>query len=427
MDTSKTQAKLFPDGTPMEPWFFDTAVPGLNDLGPQYTLTDHGIFANGQLCTRELQALIDQAAAQGGGVIVVPAGTYLTGALFFKQGVHLYVCEGGVLKGSDDIADYPLLKTRIEGESCLYFAALINADGADGFTMCGPGTVDGSGLRSWRAFWLRRQWNPACTNKDEQRPRLVHISNSCNVTVAQLTLQNSHFWTNHLYRCHHVRYLGCRIFSPAGPVGAPSTDAIDIDACHDVLISGCWMEVNDDGVVLKGGKGPWADTQPENGANERILIENCTYGFCHSCLTMGSESIRNRNVVLRNCHVQRAWNLLWCKLRPDTPQLYEYVTVENITGEVKSFLNIHPWTQFFDLKGRTDKPLSTVQHLTLRDCACRCKTFFDVDSEPSQYLLRDFALERLAITAEADGRRDGLVHNMQSKDVQVTPATDSQS
>ena len=68
---------------------------------------------------------------------MVPAGTCLTGALFFRQGVNLYVAEGGMLKGSDDIADYPVLGTRIEGETCPYFAALINADGLDGFTMCG--------------------------------------------------------------------------------------------------------------------------------------------------------------------------------------------------------------------------------------------------------------------------------------------------
>ena len=39
-------------------------------------------------------------------------------------------------------------------------------------------------------------------------------------------------------------------------------------------------------------------------------------------------------------------------MRPDTPQLYEYITVENITGPVKNFILIAPWTQFYDLKGR---------------------------------------------------------------------------
>ena len=271
---------FFPDGTPIDPWFGDVRIPALAALGTPYVLTQYNILDDGRIHTAEIQHLIDTAAENGGGVIVVPAGTYLTGALFFRQGVNLYVAEGGTLKGSDDVSDYPVLPTRIEGESCLYFAALINADGLDGFTIAGPGTIDGNGLRSWKAFWLRRAWNPKCTNKDEQRPRLIYLSNCSNVLVAGLHLQNSHFWTNHLYRCHHVKYLNCRIVSPAAPVKAPSTDAIDIDVCTDVLVKNCFMEVNDDAVVLKGGKGPWADTAPENGMNERIIVEDCEYGFC---------------------------------------------------------------------------------------------------------------------------------------------------
>ena len=145
-----------------------------------------------------MQSVINLAAKEGGGVLVVPAGIYHTGALHFKQGVNLYVAQGGTLMGSDNIADYDLCETRMEGQNCIYFSALINADGVDGFTISGPGTIDGNGMRSWRAFWLRRKWNPKCTNKDEQRPRLVFISNSKNVTFANITLQNSHFWTSHL-------------------------------------------------------------------------------------------------------------------------------------------------------------------------------------------------------------------------------------
>lgn len=87
----------------------------------------------------------------------------MTGALFFKQGVHLYVAQGGMLKGSDDCSDYPICETRIEGESCLYFSALINADGLDGFvsadlallmeTVCALGSNSGfaaAGIQSAR-------------------------------------------------------------------------------------------------------------------------------------------------------------------------------------------------------------------------------------------------------------------------------------
>lgn len=411
--------EFFPDGTPIDGWFYDTKVPAPEELGKQYKITDYNIFPDGRIYTKELQSLIDTVYEDGGGVIVVPEGTYMTGSLYFKQGVHLYVASGGVLKGSSDILDYDIKMTRIEGESCKYFTALINADGVDGFTLFGPGTIDGNGFKSWRAFYQRRVWNPKCTNKDEQRPRLVYISNSKNVLIADLHLINAHFWTTHIYKCDHVKYLNCHIFSPAVPVKAPSTDAIDIDVCTDVLVKNCYMEVNDDSVVLKGGKGPWADTQEENGSNERILVEDCTYGFCHGCLTCGSESVHNRNILIRRIKVGSGHNLVWLKMRPDTPQHYEYITVEEVEGKITNFLNINPWTQFFDLKDRKDVPLSYADHITLRNCKCECLNYFNVTPDESQYQLSDFTLENLEIRARKNGFKEDAVKNIVVKNVKV--------
>ncbi len=145
-----------------------------------------------------------------------------------------------MLKGSDDIYDYPIMQTRMEGETCPYFSALINADNVDGFKMCGKGTIDGNGLKSWRAFWLRREWNPNCTNKDEQRPRLVYISNSSNVTIADLHLQNFalldySYIQMSLRQVYKLQY----IFSPAKPIKAPSTDAVDIDVVYRCF----WLKI----------------------------------------------------------------------------------------------------------------------------------------------------------------------------------------
>lgn len=412
--------EYFPDGTPIKEWFYEYKVPKLEDMGKQYVLTDYGILADDRIHTIEIQQLIDTAAENGGGVIVVPQGTYVTGSLYFKQGVHLYVMAGGVLKGSDDICDYDIKLTRIEGESCSYFTALINADGVDGFTMFGPGTIDGNGLRSWKSFWLRRAWNPQCTNKDEQRPRLVFISNSKNVLLADLNLINSHFWTTHIYKCNHVKYLNCNIFSPATPVKAPSTDAIDIDVCSDVLVKNCYLEVNDDSVVLKGGKGPWANMQEENGANERIIIEDCTYGYCHGCLTCGSESVHNRNIIMRRIKVTSGRNLLWLKMRPDTPQHYEYITVEDVEGKIRNFINIYPWTQFFDLKGRKDIPMSYAEHIVMKNCRCECYNFFDVKADESQYQLSDFVFENLEIKAVNGIFTSDAIENMIVKNVKIS-------
>ena len=394
----KAAVERWPDGTVMDAWFKDTTKVDVAALGKQYVITDFGVRRDSTVVqTKAIQAVIDRAAQAGGGVVVIPEGTFLTGALFFKQGTHLHVV--GRLKGSDRIIDFPYMKTRIEGETCTYFCALVNADGVDGFTISGHGTIDGNGLNYWQEFWIRRKWNPQCTNKDAQRPRLTYISNAKNVTIQDVHLINSPFWTNHVYKSTHVRYLDCYIYAPTENIwapdptrGAPSSDAIDIDACTDVLINGCYMHVNDDAVVLKGGKGTWADKDETNGDCERILIQNCHYGKVHGCLTLGSESLHDRNVNLRNCHTERADRVLWLKMRPDTPQHYEYVTVENITGRCKRFLFVHPWSQFFKPEKRDDMPLSRCNNITLRNIQVDTPTPYDVKTS-DKYELIDFTID----------------------------------
>ena len=394
----ETQADNWPDGSEMDDWFLKAGKVDVALLGRQYVITDYGVTTDSTVVqTKTIQRVIDRCAEEGGGVVVIPQGTFLSGALFFKPGTHLHVV--GKLKGSDRIADFPVMVTRIEGETCKYFPALVNAYGVDGFSITGRGTIDGNGLRYWQDFWLRRQWNPDCTNKDSQRPRLTYITNSKHVTIQDVRLVNSPFWTNHIYKCQYVRYLDCYIFAPTEKVweqdatkGAPSSDAIDIDACTDVVVRGCFMHVNDDAVVLKGGKGTWADQDAQNGDNERILIEDCVYGKVHGCLTLGSESLHDRNVILRRCVTNDANRVLWLKMRPDTPQHYEYFTVEDIRGGCDRFLFIHPWTQFYKMGKRDNMPLSRCNDIVMRRIQVSTPLMLDVQTS-DKYVLQDFWLE----------------------------------
>ena len=391
---------LFPDGTPIPEWFRDTTPTDISTLGKPYTITDYGVSSDSTLVqTKAIQAVIDTAFENGGGVIMIPKGTFLSGALFFKQGTHLYLEQDGVLKGSDDISDFPVLMTRIEGESVDYFPALVNADGIDGFTISGKGTLDGNGLRYWKAFWLRRAWNPDCTNKDEMRPRLVYISNCKNVQISDIKLKNSPFWTTHYYKSEYIKLLNLHITSPKEPVKAPSTDAVDIDACQNMLIKNCYMAVNDDAVALKGGKGPHADEDPNNGENRNIIIEDNTYGFCHSALTCGSESIHNYNIIFRRSTVDTAHRIFWLKMRPDTPQHYEYITIEDIKGSVRSMVLIKPWTQFFNLKGEKDMITSMANNITMKNIKLDCEMGFNIEAS-DQYELSKFTFENIKLNTQ---------------------------
>ena len=156
------------------------------------------------------------------------------------------------------------------------------------------------------------------------------------------------------------------------------------------------MNVCDDAVVLKGGKGTWADRDSTNGPCERILIEDCHYGTVHGCLTLGSESLHDRNIILRRCHTDNANRVLWLKMRLDTPQHYEYVTVEDITGYCRRFLFIHPWTQFFQ-KGDRDLPPSRCNNISMQRIKVETPDMFDV--KPSdKYILDDFTFDGKPMT-----------------------------
>ena len=395
----RAQQDLWPDGTPVSAWFADTSHVDVNTLGRRYVITDYGVVQDSTvLQTAAIQRVIDRSAEEGGGVVVIPRGTFLSGSLFFRQGTHLHLEEGARLKGIDAIKYYPLVDTRMEGQSLKYFAALVNADGLDGFTITGSGTIDGNGLRFWEEFWIRRRFNPECTNLEALRPRLVYMSNCKNVQVQDVHLINSAFWTNHLYRCERVKYIGCTIFAPHEPAHAkaPSSDALDLDVCRDVLVHGCTISVNDDAVVIKGGKGTWADRQPDNGPTSNVIIQHCHYGFVHGCLTLGSESIHDWNVILRDCQVDNASRVLWLKMRPDTPQHYEHIRVERLTGSCGSFLVVRPWTQFFKPEQRDDMPLSEAHDITMSNIKMRCRNFFDVGLS-EKYRLHDFTFEDVEV------------------------------
>lgn len=422
MAVSVFASEIFPDGTPIPEWFREHRVVSVKELGKQYCITNYGVQNDSTILqTKRIQAVIDKAVQEGGGVICIPKGTFLSGSLFFKPRTHLYLEKGATLKGSDDISHFDVIDTRLEGQNLTYFAALVNAIGVDGFTLSGEGKINGNGLRFWKSFWLRRQVNPQCTNLEELRPRLVYIADSKNVQLSGVRLENSPFWTTHLYRCENVKLLNLSIFAPHSPVKAPSSDAIDIDVCKNVLVKGCYMSVNDDAIALKGGKGPWADQDKvNNGSNLNIIIEDCVWGFCHSALTCGSESIHNRNILVRRCRVEHAQRLLWLKMRPDTPQNYEYIQLEDITGSAINFLFAQPWTQFFDLKDRKDVPYSYSSHVTMRNIQLDCDVLFAVKKDETQYKLSDFLFENLKITARKSGEicKD-YIHNLQIRNVTV--------
>lgn len=373
-------------------------------ISKDYVITKFGVGSDStKLYTVAIQKIIDKAHKSGGGVIVIPKGVYLTGALFFKPNTKLRLMQGAVLKGSDNIANYPLIPSRMEGKKLDYYAALINAYQVNNFSITGPGTINGNGFRFWESFWAyrdsMRKIGKSATNLEVHRPRLLFIWGCNNVTIQNVALRDAGFWTTHLYQCNNVLIENCDIRSPYKPVPAPSTDGIDIDVCKKVTIRNCYISVNDDAVCIKGGKGPDAHKLPENGIVEDVLVENCTFGESHGTLTLGSECIHARNITVRNCKVDNNTPILRLKIRPDTYQLYENITIENITGRCGSIITMAPWRQFFDMGGSTEKPFATVRNITLSNINVQCKSFGDMEGNPAD-TVSTILFKNITATAE---------------------------
>jgi polygalacturonase len=366
--------------------------------------------------TRAIQAAIDDLAAQGGGTVVVPQGVFVSGALFLKPRVNLHLDQGAVLKCSTDMKHFPVRRTRIEGHFEDNFnPALINADGCDGLTISGEGTLDGAGRPIWDLFWklrgaARDKHNFA--NLSVPRARLALIERSRGVVIEGITFKDSQFWNLHLYRCQDVLVKNARFQVPEDYKQAPSTDGIDLDSCQGVTVDGCHFSVTDDCIAAKGSKGPHALEDKDSLPVEHIRVRNCVFKRGHAMMTLGSEATVVRDVVVEHCTVMDVGIVTHLKLRPDTPQRYEDIHIRNLTLDSAqgAIVAIQPWSQYANLKGEAP-PNSVVRNVSLTGIKGRFGTLGTIQPNPGQtdigdILLKDIDVQLANAKLDASGVSD---------------------
>jgi polygalacturonase len=259
----------------------------------EYPVADFGARGDGRtVSTAAIQKAIDAAAPNRGTVTFQP-GVYLSGALFVKSGVHLYLADGVVLRGVQDLAAYPVMQTRVAGVEMKWPSALLNVYEQTGVKISGKGAVDGDGKIWWDKYWkMRRQdYEPKglrwAADYDCMRPRLIQVYRSSTVELEGLTLQRSGFWTVHICFSTKVTVDGIVIRNNIGGKG-PSTDGIDIDSSADVLVRKCDIECNDDAICLKSGRD--SDGLRVNRPSERVVIRDSTIRGGAAGVTIGSET-----------------------------------------------------------------------------------------------------------------------------------------
>lgn len=240
--------------------------------------------------TRAIQQAIDDCAKAGGGIVSFKPGSYVTGAIFLKSNVHLRVDEGVTLFGSQEDSDYPSIATRVAGIEMNWPAALINVNGQRNVKISGGGTIDGRGEKWWARYWkLRRDdYEPRglrwASDYDAERVRLMVVWKSSDVTVENLSLKRSGFWTVQVVYSDHVTVDGLKISDNKGP----STDGVDIDSSDRVLVQNCDIDNNDDDICLKAGRD--SDGLRVNRPTEYVVIRNNTIRKGGGVLSFGSET-----------------------------------------------------------------------------------------------------------------------------------------
>ncbi|GAA1550729.1 exopolygalacturonase PelB [Kribbella sancticallisti] len=311
-----------------------------------FPITAYGAFGDGRTdATKAIRAAVEECSTAGGGRVVVPPGTFLTGAVQLRSGVNLHVAEGATLLFSTDPADYlPVVRTRYEGVEVLNYSPMIYANGCTGIAVTGSGTLDGgAGWDSWWGWFhrcdddfakLRQQGADGVPVAERVYGAGHHLRSSfiqpydCDdVLIEGVTIVRSPFWQVHPVLCRNVTVQDLVIDSEG-----PNNDGVDLESCHSVVIRGCDITAGDDCVVIKSGREN--DGLRVNVPSEDILIENCTLTVKYGAITVGSDMTGGaRNIFVRDCTIgsDRLYFGLYLKTNSIRGGFAENIYLKNLT------------------------------------------------------------------------------------------------
>lgn len=263
--------------------------------------------------TQAFRKAVGACHGEGGGIVLIPAGTWQTGPIHLRSNVHLHLEAGAVLKFSRRFADYlPVVFTRWEGIECYNYSPLIYARNCENVAVTGEGTLDGQGEAWWH--WKKLQQEAAKTLYDAEsdgvpvearvygteeaalRPQFLQAVQCSNVLVEGVTFVSGPMWTVHPVYCENVLIRGITVNSTG-----PNTDGLNPDSCRNVLVENCSFSTGDDCVAINSGMNEdgWRVGRP----CENIVIRNCHMSEGHGAVAIGSGMSGGvRDVYVHDCH-----------------------------------------------------------------------------------------------------------------------------
>ena len=291
-----------------------------------FNITKYGasVKATAAANQKAINKAIDACSKAGGGRVVVPEGTFNTGAITLKSKVNLHIEKGAVLQFAFQPELYPIVPTRWEGLDCYNLQPCIYAYKQNDIAITGEGTIDGGGENSTWWKWCgapRYGWKQGevgqnmgararllkyaedgvdmkerqFTAKDGLRPQLINTYDCDGVLIENVTLLRSPFWVIHPLLCKNVIVRGVHINNDG-----PNGDGCDPESCDGVLIENCFFNTGDDCIAVKSGRNN--DGRLWNKPSENIIIRNCEMQNGHGGVVIGSEiSGGCRNLFAENC------------------------------------------------------------------------------------------------------------------------------
>ena len=280
---------------------------------PALNVLDFGAKGDGVTKdTAAIQKALDNCAASGGGTVLLPEGVFLTGSLTLGANTTLQLASRANLLGSPDIADYPVINVRWEGEFREGHRALISATNAANVTITG-GAIFGPPL-------------PLGKLRNPRGPVLIELTGCTNALLENFTTQYQQLWSIHLLFCKNLtaRSLTLRSVNANG-------DGIDVESCDGVLIEKCDINTGDDAIALKSGRGLAA--QNLNRPTENVIIRDCRLqSSIYAGLALGTEMSGGiRNVKIQNCVISGKQNAIFIKSRDGRGGFMENISGENLT------------------------------------------------------------------------------------------------
>lgn len=292
-----------------------------------FYLTRYGASGDGQAdCSNAFRDAMAACNKAGGGRVVVPAGSYLTGPIHLQSNVNLHLVAGATIKFSQDAKRYlPLVFSRWEGMELMNYSPFIYAFEQENIAITGWGTLDGqANAAAWWPWNGRAQygWKEGEPNQRKARAALVEMIERgtpvservfgegsylrpqfiqpyrCqNVLIEGVTIKNSPMWEIHPVLCRNVTVQRVKISSHG-----PNNDGCDPESCTDVLIRDCYFDTGDDCIAIKSGRN--ADGRRLHAPTENIIIQGCQMKDGHGGITVGSEiSGGVRSLFAEDCHM----------------------------------------------------------------------------------------------------------------------------